>query len=120
MNVTVYPHACNGQQTRTYIARSNISLPSSFSDGHTPTTGSALQLRMSGDRSVASILMVYANFTIVIRQMEQMLSVTLQVPGRASYLSDGLCFGCPRQQAVSKSIKIHTWGHSGSQIEKKK
>jgi len=99
--VTVFADECNGQKTRSYVAVAYFNLPTSFSDGHTHTEEcSALQLHVNG--SVASILVVYKNFTVVIRQKDFMLSITLQVPGQDTFFSQGLCSGCPQQQAVGK------------------
>ena len=106
--MTIFPDACNGQRKHSYVVESFLSLPTSFSGDSTPhvNANSSLQLHVSDDGTVASILMVYSNFTIVLRKVDFMLSVTLQVPGSASYFSEGLCSGCPRQQVAGKSITI--------------
>ena len=107
VNVTVYADGCNGETSRSYVAITHLNLPMTFTDGYTHTDeNSALQLHVNG--TVASILVVYKNFTIVIRQKDFMLSVTLQVPGRDSFFSDGLCSGCPEQQVLGKY-----WGRGG-------
>lgn len=77
-------------------------LPTTFTDSTvTDPQNSALLLQVDEDGSLATLLALWVNATIVIRRHEGFLSVTLQVPGRVSFQSDGLCTGCPPHAYVN-------------------
>ncbi len=96
VNVTFFNHSCS--KGRSYIAESNT-LSYTFSDGLAST--SALQLRIDNDTTSASILATWLNVSVVIRSYSQYLSVTIQLPGKFIFDSEGLCNGgCPDHSIV--------------------
>ena len=100
VNVTFSTHSCSPR--RTYIAKSSLPLPSTFTDGSS-SSGGALQLTVDANGTVASLLATWLNTTIVLRQYAGYLSVTIQLPGLQAFESEGLCRGCPTHTHIDMS-----------------
>ena len=100
VNVTFFPHSCSPR--RTYIAKSSLPLPSTFTDGSS-SSGGALQLTVDANGTVASLLATWLNTTIVLRQYAGYLAVTIQLPGLQAFESEGLCRGCPSHTHLDMS-----------------
>ena len=80
-----------------YVATNESPLPLTLTNGLTPNnSNSALQLKHTTNSSVITLLAVWINTTIIIRQHGNALSVVIQLPGDLSFHSEGLCRGCPR------------------------
>ena len=95
MNVTFFVGKCSERQS--YVAYSGNPLPYSFTGGFFPfNAGSPLQLNVTSDGTVASLLATWLNMSVIIRNHFGYLSVTVQVPGRLIFDTEGLCNGgCP-------------------------
>lgn len=95
---------CNSK-TRSYVAYPNMPLPINFigTSGTHNNTGLPLQLHMSEDGTVITIIATWLDTTIAIRQMDGFLAVTLQVTGEMAFESEGLCTaGCPVYQYIGR------------------
>ncbi len=79
------------------MATNELPLPLTLTNGQTPdNSNSALQLKHTANSSAITILAVWINTTIIIRQYGNALSVVVQLPGELSFRSEGLCRGCPK------------------------
>ncbi len=97
VNVTFSPTPCIGENPLSYVATNESPLPLTLTNGLTPNnSNSALQLKHTTNSSVVTLLAVWINTTIIIRQHGNALSVVIQLPGDLSFHSEGLCRGCPR------------------------
>lgn len=105
MNVTFFNHSCS--EGRSYIAESTAALPYTFSDELAST--SALHLWVNNGSTAASILATWLNTSIVIHSYAKYLSVTIQVPGKFIFDSEGLCVGgCLNDRLVDATEYIES------------
>lgn len=99
INVTFHDHECN-PTVRTYTAYNLEPLPSDFEPATSDNSTNPLQIVPGEDGTVVTLMAIWLNTTIIIRQYAEFLSITLQVPREMSLESDGLCTGCPPHQYI--------------------
>ena len=95
---------CN-ENLRYFIAHSDQLLPSKFQDvsGVSAAPSSSLQLHVSEEGTVVTLVATWINTTIIVRRIAGFLAVTLTVGGQMTFSSQGLCVaGCPEPQTVGK------------------
>ena len=102
--MTFYPSGSCLRETKSYVATSDSPLSQTFSDLTLPSNCSAnLHLQVDNEGTLVTMMAPWINTTVVIRRLpgDGVLAVTVQVPGRLSFESDGLCRGCPAHSHFS-------------------